>query len=151
MVLIFILLYRVVTGLSIIKRNRILQLQITESILLPFGKINTTNTYDSDGKLNPYYRFVTTDEFKITDANVKDGVDYHKLTWKNRGIALDTIMAPLNKVVTGVRFNLIDDSHLALQILATDFNYETGTYLQNINILNPEKSLNDKCYSFYPY
>lgn len=109
-----------------------MQLMITESVLQPFGQINTTTTYDSDGKVTPYYRFVTNDEFQITDANVKDGVDYHKLTWKKRGIDLDSVMAPLNKVVTGVRFNLGDNSRLALQILATDFNYETGRYLREI-------------------
>lgn len=99
---------------------------IFESVLLPYGKINTTSTFDDDGKLVPYYRSVTHDDFKIDDRNIQNGVDYHKLTWEKRALNLDTVIAPINKVVTGVRFQLMADQHLTLEIRATDFNYETG-------------------------
>lgn len=119
---------RVVTGVSIIKRNRIIQLMVSESVVLPYGKINTTSTFDEDGKLIPHYHLVAHDDFKITDRNVQNGVDYHKLTWEKRALNLDTVTAPANKVVTGVRFQLTADHHLALEIRATDFNYETGMF-----------------------
>lgn len=101
---------------------------ISESTLLPYGRINTTSTSDEDGQSVPYYRLVANDDFKISDRNVENGVDYHKLTWEKRALNLDTITAPANKVVTGVRFQLTADHHLALEILATDFNYETGMF-----------------------
>lgn len=98
---------------------------ISESILLPYGRINTTNSFENDQEI-PYYRFVNSEEFKLVDRNVKNGIDYHKLTWDKRAIDLDIVIAPPNKVVTGVRFQLTENSHLRLEIRATDFNYETG-------------------------
>lgn len=118
--------YSIVTGLSIIKQNRIIQLRVAESLLLPFGKINITMDTDENGKTEPFYRLVSNEEFRITDANIREGSDYHKLSWEHRAIDLDIVTVPTNKVVTGVRFHLTAAWHLSLEVRATDFNYNTG-------------------------
>lgn len=116
---------RIVTGISINKKNRIIQLIIAETELLPYGRVNTNSKMDDDNS-KPYNRFKTNEEFKITDAGIQNGLDYHTLTWENRGINLDTVIAPKNKIVTGVRFSLDAQKRLTLQIRVTDFNFETG-------------------------
>lgn len=63
--------------------------------------------------------------FVIRDTGVEEGRDYHKLTWRDRAIDLDTIRAPKNEVVTGARFRVVD-KRLRFEIRTTEFNYETG-------------------------
>lgn len=59
----------------------------------------------------------------------QNGVDYFTLTREHRSINLDTIFLPLNKVVTGIRFQMNDNHRLIIEIRATDFDYETGMLL----------------------
>lgn len=124
----FFVVCRIVTGVSITKRNRMIQFIVAESTLLPFGKINTTFSKNEGDDQNALVnnRFVSHHEFNINGAGIKNGIDYHTLTYENRLINLDTVIAPSGKLLTGIRFHLTDDSKLTLQIRATDFNYETG-------------------------
>lgn len=116
--------YRIVTGVAITKRNRMIQFVIGESTLLPYGKLNTTIVYES-GDSNANNRYVGHPEFSIDSPGVRNGVDYHTLSYQKRRINLDTVLAPAGKIVTGVRFHVIDGT-LTIQIRATDFDYETG-------------------------
>lgn len=87
---------------------------------------------------------------------LKDGeqnLDYFTLTREHRTINLDTLVLPLDKVVTGIRFQA-HANRLHLEIMATDFDYETGklknleqsTWISNLhteqrtqlNILDPD-------------
>lgn len=117
------------TGVAITKRNRMIQFLIAESTLLPYGKLNTTISYEIDegNKANANNRYISHPEFTIDGAGISSGVDYFTLTYEHRTINLDTVNAPAGKVVTGVRFHATDDKKLTLQIRATDFDYETGT------------------------
>lgn len=116
---------RIVTGVAITKRNRMIQFLIAESTLLPYGKLNTTIA-NENGDSNANNRYLGHSEFSITDANIKDGVDYHTLTYEKRSINLDTVVVPAGQIVTGVRFNALYDGTLTIQIRATDFDYVTG-------------------------
>lgn len=102
-----------------------IQLIIAESTLLPYGKLNTIIAQEN-GDLNANNRYVGHPEFSITDADVKNGVDYHTLTYEKRSINLDTVVAPAGKIVTGVRFHALDDGTLTIQIRCTDFDYVAG-------------------------
>lgn len=62
-------------------------------------------------------------EFNLTD--VHDGYDYQTLSWENRSIYLDTVMAPEGAVITGIRFKS-DNGHLHLEIQATKFDFDSG-------------------------
>lgn len=102
-----------------------IQFVIAESTLLPYGKVivPASNTAaDSNG----YFRYIGHEEFDINESGVKDGVDYHTLTYDNRAINLDTVIAPPGTLVTGVRFHVNHNKRLTLQIRVTKFNYETG-------------------------
>lgn len=117
------------TGVAITKRNRLIQFTIAESTLLPYGHLNTTIVNDDDDhnvNANANNRYVNHEEFTIDAAGIKDGVDYHTLTYDNRAINLDSVLVPDGKVVTGVRFHVLDDKTLSIQIRATDFDYELG-------------------------
>lgn len=116
----------IVTGVAITKRNRMFQFQIAESTLLPFGHVNTTVAGTVDSSHSTSNRFKVHPEFKFTDADITNGVDYHTLTYDHRAINLDTVQAPAGKVVTGVRFHVTAKAVLTLQIRVTDFNFETG-------------------------
>jgi len=119
---------RIVTGISITKRNRMIQFIIAESTLLPYGKVTVSpaNPNIADSNANSNFRFVAHEEFDINEAGIQNGIDYHTLTYDHRTIDLDTVIAPPDSLVTGVRFHVTNDKRLTLQIRATKFNYETG-------------------------
>lgn len=116
---------RIVTGVQISKRNRMIQFLIAESKLLPYGKLNTTITHET-GEVNANNRYVGHPEFSIDSKGVQSGIDFHTLTYEKRSINLDTVLAPAGKLVTGVRFHALDDGTLTIQIRCTDFDYEAG-------------------------
>lgn len=126
------LICRIVTGIAIRKINRVIQFTISERELFAFGKVNDTLQRTQIWKNNSM-------NF-LNDG--KNGHDYFTLTRESRSINLDTVRCPLDKVVTGVRFQ-IENNRLHLEIRATDFDYESGM-LKNleqsewINNLNNE-------------
>lgn len=116
---------RIVTGVAITKRNRMIQFVIGESTLLPYGKLNTTIAHET-GETNANNRYVGHPEFSIDTKGIRNGVDYHTLTYEKRSINLDAVLAPPGKIVTGIRFHVLDNGVLTIQIRVTDYNYETG-------------------------
>lgn len=102
-----------------------MQFIIAESVLLPYGKLNTTIA-DHGDKANVNKRVLGHTEFNLNDPGIKNGINYHTLTYEHRAVNLDTVTAPPGKIVTGIRFHVTDKSVLTIQIRATDFNYEKG-------------------------
>lgn len=82
--------FRVVTGVRFVKRNRILYLQIQEGKLLPYGMIDSATV-----------KWVPVENYKIKNSSIFEGKDYHRLTWLDRRLDLQTIMAQKGSVVTG--------------------------------------------------
>lgn len=116
-------IYRIVTGIALRKINRVIQFTISERELFAFGKVNDTLRRTQIWKNNSI-EFLT---------NGKNGIDYFTLSREHRSINLDTIVLPLDKVVTGVRFQA-HENRLYLEIRATDFDYDSG------KLKNPEQS-----------
>ncbi|XP_060523218.1 uncharacterized protein LOC132700114 [Cylas formicarius] len=111
---------RVVTGLRIVKRNRILHLQIQEGKLLPYGYID-----------NETVRWVPVDEYKLTDRGVLSGIDFATLTHEDRSLALDEVkVRNSDHVVTGVRFERLNGK-LRFQINVSPFDFNNGSLLGN--------------------
>lgn len=67
--------------------------------------------------------WVPVSEFNLND--VRNGYDYHTLSWQNRSIALDTLTVPTGSVITGIRFKT-DNGRLHFEIQATRFDFATG-------------------------
>lgn len=109
---------KIVTGLRFRKVKRILHLQIQEGLLGPQGTVNASTT-----------AWRKLPEFKITDRNVKTGVDYHTMSWKQRAIDLTMVKGQPGQVVTGVRFVALG-SHLNLEVRLTEFKFETGQLVE---------------------
>lgn len=116
-------IYRIVTGIALRKINRVIQFTISERELFAFGKVNDTLRRTQIWKNNSI-EFLT---------NGKNEIDYFTLSREHRSINLDTIVLPLDKVVTGVRFQA-HENRLYLEIRATDFDYDSG------KLKNPEQS-----------
>ncbi|KAH8414603.1 hypothetical protein KR215_009923, partial [Drosophila sulfurigaster] len=112
---------KVVTGVRFVKKNRIFHLQIQQGQLLPRGAINESSV-----------EWVPIDDFKITDPDVCDGVDYHSLSHQERGIDLDEILCKEEEVVTGLRFRVLN-GRLSLITMFRDFDFESG------EIFEPQK------------
>ncbi|KAG4078152.1 hypothetical protein HA402_002204 [Bradysia odoriphaga] len=108
---------KVITGIALRKINRIFFWGITQATLLNNGQLNDTRYY--------YNSWKKTKEFYITDIDVVDGVDYHTLSWQNRSIYLDTLVAPPGYVLTGIRFNSVN-GNLVLSIRVTRFDFKSG-------------------------
>lgn len=113
----FIFHFRVITGVSLQKKNRVIQFVISERNLYPNAQVDATPR-------RPDYWKSDTFEFLNGSAS-KEGIDYHTLTWEHRSINLDTIKLPADQVVTGVRFRLLEGK-LILEVRATTFNYHSG-------------------------
>lgn len=107
--------FRVISGVRLVKLNGIIHLTAIERTLLP------------NGQLEPKTKnLVTNYTFSIDSPNVKNGSDYFELTYLNRTLNLDTIVAGVrDQVVTGVRFRVHSGS-LHLEVRFTYFDEITG-------------------------
>ena len=72
---------RVVTGIRFRKVNQIIHMQIQEGELLPRGYIDQSTVH-----------WKPIEEFSVLDRNVKNGIDYHTLSWEKRGLDLDDLV-----------------------------------------------------------
>lgn len=110
------------TAVALKKFQGIFHLLIVERELRGYGMVNVTSP--------TWHSYSTGDYFSIHDPLVREGRDYHTLTWENRSINLDVVEVPTGKVVTGVRFSIIDGT-ITLQVRATEFDFITGR-LKNV-------------------
>ncbi|XP_062125898.1 uncharacterized protein LOC133838719 [Drosophila sulfurigaster albostrigata] len=129
---------KVVTGVRFVKKNRVFHLQIQQGQLLPRGEINQSTV-----------EWKPVDGYKIDDTNIREGVDYHSMNYKSRGLNLDEITYTNDKafVVTGVRFQATN-GRLNLIVLFSNFDFVKGLliepestrkYQSNSNIEGREK------------
>lgn len=100
--------------MGLFKEKGIFTWGIHQSEFLSNGRVNLTK---------PWNAFTEIEKFQ-QDEKV-DGVDYHTLTYQNRAVNLDSVIAPVGTVVTGVRFKAIDGV-LNIEIRATKFEFSTG-------------------------
>lgn len=126
------LICRVVTGIRFLKKNRIIHIFISERKLGANGKIEES-TLNDEPWLSDY-------NFLKEDSSVKEGIDYHELTWKNRIIELDTIRAPKDEVVTGVRFRVVGDRRLRFEIRNFYFNALKHIFHEHFVICNKSRT-----------
>ncbi|XP_045498675.1 uncharacterized protein LOC123696512 isoform X3 [Colias croceus] len=103
---------KVVTGIRLVKYGRVFHLQISEGVLGGRGAVSAAG-------------WVPVQKFDVSDAGVRDGVDYHTLTYEKRAVDLDELDSPQGYILTGVRFRMIG-AHLHFEIRSTPFNYTTG-------------------------
>lgn len=90
---------------------------VTERELKPYATVNVTDP--------TWHTYTSVEYFGIHDALVREGIDYHTLTWENRSINLDSVQVPTGKVVTGVRFRILDGV-ITLQVRGTEFDFTSG-------------------------
>lgn len=106
-------------GVGLIKLNNVIQFLIIERQLIKYGQLVEIPN-ESTGNM-----WTLGDQMNVKSKASKPGIDYHAVTFENRFINLDTVIAPLGNIVTGVRFALIDGV-LSIQTRVNGFNYETG-------------------------
>lgn len=97
---------------------------IVERELKPYGIVNDS--------LPAYATYGVDPRFNIHDPLVRENRDYHTLTWEQRAVNLDTVEVPAGKVVTGVRFRVINGA-LTLQVRGTDFDFDVGILINTEN------------------
>lgn len=102
------------TGVRFVKKNRIIHIQVQDGELRERGLVNATTLS---------WRPIS--DFKLLDRGVRNGMDYHTMTWDKRSMDLDDLHAPINHVVTGVRLRIIG-THLNLEIRVTEADFNTG-------------------------
>ncbi|KAK1133608.1 hypothetical protein K0M31_011408 [Melipona bicolor] len=115
---------KVVTGIRFRKVNQIIHMQIQEGELLPRGYIDQSTVH-----------WKPIEEFSILDRNVKNGIDYHTLSWEKRGLDLDDLVHDDDYLLTGVKFRMVGP-RLNLEVKMTAFNFTTGKLIKPL-----EKSL----------
>ncbi|XP_062127616.1 uncharacterized protein LOC133839978 [Drosophila sulfurigaster albostrigata] len=112
---------KVVTGVRFVKKHRVFHLQIQQAKFLPHVVINESTV-----------EWIPVDEYDINDPSVKEGIDFHTLSYQSRALDLDEALKTADStfVVTGVRFQLLD--HLNLKVHFSKFDFVTG------KLVNPE-------------
>lgn len=118
---------RIVTGVQLTKQNRIIRWIINERVLMPFGetKRSDDDTFFSSWKSDQ-------NEFRLTDSDVTENVDYIALNYERRAINLNYLTAPKGHAVTGVRFRSNRDGPISFEIRTTEFDFCTGR-LKNLD------------------
>lgn len=96
------------------KNNGIIHLTAVESALLPNAFLDSTTR-----------KLVSNYNFTVNDPNVRENFDYFTMTYDNRTLNLDTIVAARDQVVTGVRFRVFAGA-LHLEVRFTYFDEKTG-------------------------
>ncbi|XP_051858674.1 uncharacterized protein LOC127565202 [Drosophila albomicans] len=111
---------KVMTGVRFVKKNRVFHLQIQEGQILPRGAINQSTV-----------EWKPVDGYKIDDTNIREGVDYHSMNYKSRGLNLDEITYTNDGsfVVTGVRFQATK-GRLNLIVLFSNFDFVKGMLIE---------------------
>ncbi|VVC42301.1 Protein of unknown function DUF4803 [Cinara cedri] len=107
---------KVVTGIRFTKVKQMFHLQVQEGDLGPRGLIIESSRQWVE---------VPGPEFSFKNRTLKEGVDFHTLTYTARALDLDDVHAPNDTVVTGVKFRMIG-SHLNIEIRVTPFDFMTG-------------------------
>lgn len=111
---------RVVTGIRLIKLDRIFHVQIQEGELLPHGYIDQTTV-----------RWVPVKRYSIFDGGIKNGIDYHTMTYGHRRVYFNTLTGEKsNHIITGARFSLTN-GNLQFKIIVTPFDFDTGKLYTN--------------------
>lgn len=106
---------RVISAVRIVKVNGIIHLTAVERSLLPNVQLDEANN-----------NFVSNYNFTVDDMDVKKDIDYFTMTYENRTLNLDTIVAAArDQLVTGVRFRVHSGS-VHLQVRFTYFDEKTG-------------------------
>lgn len=88
-----IVFYRVLTGVRLVKKNRIIHIQIQQGVLEPHGVINTDTL-----------SWKPVDNYTVEDEHVENNVDYHTMSWLERTIDVDDIEGQPGQTITG-KFN----------------------------------------------
>lgn len=73
-------------------------LQAQEGVLHPRGLISESSRQWVD---------LPGPEFGFKNKTLKNGIDYHTLSYTDRAIDIDNILAPANMVITGKIFNIM--------------------------------------------
>lgn len=124
---------QIVTGIALTKRNSVVQFVIAQRQLTAFGNVDRSHVE---------YAWTLAEQFVPNHNESQDGVDFHTLTYENRSLNLDTVIAPTGgHIVTGVRFGKSEKGHLRLEVRFTEFdditgklnNFEKSVWLWNAN------------------
>ena len=111
------------TGVALKKFNGVFHFLVTERELLGYGTVNTSvpvwRSYNSD------------DYFSAHDTRMHEGIDYHAMSHQNRTLNLDLVAVPQGRLVTGIRFTVVDGV-ITIQVRGTKFDFTTGK-LQDID------------------
>lgn len=111
---------KIVTGARLVKKNRIVMLEIEEATALPEGFIDeSTRTWSLGQPMN------------IDDAeNFKKDVDYFMMSYEHRALDIDVLDAPIGQVITGIKFRSLG-RHINLEIQVTPITFKTGKLLSD--------------------
>ncbi|KAH8355089.1 hypothetical protein KR093_005398 [Drosophila rubida] len=109
----------VVTGARFVKARRVFHLQLQQGELLPGGLINQSSL-----------AWIPLEVYNVSHVDIRQGYDYHKLSYNSRSMDLDEIAVESNtQVVTGARFHVVDN-HLNLEVRFSTFNFSTGRLIR---------------------
>lgn len=109
---------KVVTGVRLVKKGRVIHLQIQQASLLPGGRVNASTA-----------NWVGLKSLDPSDRYTKKGTDFHAMSYEERDLDLDDLFANAGYIITGVKWHMIG-AHLNLAVRATPFNWVTGRIQQ---------------------
>jgi len=110
----------IVTGLRFVKRNRIIYPEIQVAEAFPEGGVSGAKTWNSSEEIS----------YSKTSDLPKNKAEVYTMSYEQREVDLDTLMAPDGHVLTGVKMRNIG-GHLNLEIEVTPINFVTGKLIKD--------------------
>lgn len=104
----------VVTGIRLVKNARMVHLQIQQARLAPRGRVDPRTV-----------EWRPVEPLHIDKFHIKEGRDYHTMSYEKRELDLDDVIVPTSHIVTGVKWRMVG-AHLNLEVLAAPVNWTAG-------------------------
>lgn len=105
---------KIVVGVRFVKKNRVVHLEIEQATAL------------SEGNINPSSReWIEAAELDVSNATQKELGYFKTMTYEERALDMDHILAPNGYVITGVRLRNLG-GHLNMEVRVTPIRFSSG-------------------------
>ncbi|XP_049817675.1 uncharacterized protein LOC126264314 [Aethina tumida] len=111
---------KVVTGVRLVKKNRVFFIQIQEGELGTYGAISNRN-------------WVPVEDVNVTNRSFKNNIHYITLNSNRRSLNLKPKILKDNYVVTGIKFEFVHNQ-IQLNVRGTFYNASNGQLMENKQI-----------------
>lgn len=107
----------IVTGVRLVKRNRVIHIEIEQSKALKEGNIDPTSR-----------QWKEAEKLDVNNKTKEQSEDFMTMTYEERALDMDKLEGPKGYVITGVRLRNLG-GHLNLEVRVTPIKFTSGNLI----------------------